>query len=149
RLLRQQGLPEGAVAGLFDRNFNFVARSTEGQARRGQDPSPALVADMRKKPEGLARFTNLNGTAVYTAWTFTRHGWGVGFATPTAPVDNAFWHHLRLFGFLWAAAMAAGVLYAFWKARPIAATLEALEDQAEHFATGRRLGSVPDSHVEE
>jgi signal transduction histidine kinase len=149
RLLRQQGLPEGAVAGLFDRNFNFVARSTEGQARRGRDPSPALVADMKKKPEGLARYTNLNGTAVYTAWTFTRHGWGVGFATPTAPVDNAFWHHLRLFGFLWAAAMAAGVLYAFWKARPIAATLEALEDQAEHFATGQRLGSLPDSHVEE
>ena len=104
---------------------------------------------MKKKPEGLARYTNLNGTAVYTAWTFTRHGWGVGFATPTAPVDNAFWHHLRLFGFLWAAAMAAGVLYAFWKARPIAATLEALEDQAEHFATGQRLGSLPDSHVEE
>src|SRR6266542_162032 len=62
-------------------------------------PSPALVADMKRRPEGLARYTNLHGTAVYTAWTFTRHGWGVGFATPSAPVDNAFWHHLFLFGF--------------------------------------------------
>ena len=149
RLMARQGLPEGAVAGLFDRSFNFVARSTEGPARRGQDPSPALVEDMKRKPEGLARYTNLNGTAVYTAWTFTHHGWGVGFATPSAPVDNAFWHHLTLFGFLWAAAVAAGMLYAFWKARPIAAALEALEGQAQHLATGERIASLPDSRVAE
>jgi signal transduction histidine kinase len=149
RLMARQGLPAGAVAGLFDRSFSFVARSTEGPARRGQDPSPALVKDMKRKPEGLARYTNLNGTAVYTAWTFTHHGWGVGFATPSAPVDNAFWHHLALFGFLWAAAVAAGMLYAFWKARPIAAALEALEGQARHLATGGRIASLPDSHVAE
>jgi len=149
RLLNQQGQPVGAVAGLFDRNFNFVARSTEGDARRGQGPSPALVADMRLQPEGLRRYTNLNRTAVYTAWTFTRHGWGVGFATPSAPVDDAFWRYLLLFGFLWAAAVGAGMLYAFSKARPIAASLESLEDQAEYFATGRRIASLPDSGVGE
>ena len=149
RLMGRQGLPAGAVAGLFDRNFNFVARSTEGPERRGQEPSPALIADMKRKPEGLARYTNLNGTAVYTAWTFTHHGWGVGFATPSAPVDNAFWHHLALFGFLWAAAVAAGMLYAFWKARPIVGALEALEGQAQHLATGGRIASLPDSHVAE
>lgn len=149
RLMARQGLPEGAVAGLFDRSFSFVARSTEGPARRGQDPSAALVEDMKRKPEGLGRYTNLNGTAVYTAWTFTHHGWGVGFATPSAPVDNAFWHHLTLFGFLWAAAVGAGMLYAFWKARPIAAALEALEGQAEHLATGGRIASLPDSRVAE
>jgi signal transduction histidine kinase len=143
------GQPAGAVAGLFDRNFDFVARSSEGAERRGQDPSPALVADMKRRPEGLARYTNLNGTAVYTAWAFSRHGWGVGFATPSAPVDDAFWHHLELFGFLWAAAVGAGILYALWKARPIAAALESLEDQAEHFAKGQRLTSLPDSSVDE
>src|SRR5215510_5581994 len=149
RLMRQQGLPPGAVAGLIDRNFNFVARSSEGPERRGQDPSPAWVADMKRRREGLARYTNLNGTAVYTAWTVTRRGWGVGFATPSAPVDNAFWNHLRLFGLLWAAAVGAGVLYAISKARPIAASLESLEDQAEHFATGERIASLPDSSVDE
>jgi signal transduction histidine kinase len=142
-------LPAAGVAGLFDRSFNFVARSTEGPARRGQDPSPALVEDMKRKPEGLGRYTNLNGTAVYTAWTFAHHGWGVAFATPSAPVDNAFWHHLALFGFLWAAAVAAGMLYAFWKAQPIAAALEALEGQAQHLATGARIASLPDSRVAE
>jgi signal transduction histidine kinase/ActR/RegA family two-component response regulator len=149
RLLTQPGLPAGAVAGFFDRNFDFVARSTEGDTRRGQAPSPALVADMKRRPEGIARYTNLNGTAVYTAWTFSRHGWGVGFATPSAPVDDAFWHHLILFGFLWAMAVGAGTLYAFRKARPIAASLESLEAQAQHIATGERIESLPDSSVEE
>jgi len=149
RLLKQSGQPEGAVAGLFDRNFKFVARSTEGPARRGQDPSPGLVADMKVRSEGLRRYTNLNGTAVYTAWSFTRHGWGVGFATPSAPVDNAFWRYLLLFGCLWAAAVGAGILYVFSKARPIAASLESLEDQAEYFATGRRIARLSDSRVTE
>jgi signal transduction histidine kinase len=149
RLMNFPGQPPGGVAGLFDRNFDFVARSSEGPERRGQDPSEALVADMKRRREGLARYTNLNGTAVYTAWTFSRHGWGVGFATPSAPVDDAFWHHLKLFGFLWAAAVGAGILYALWKARPIASALESLEDQAEHFARGQRLASVPDSRVDE
>ena len=149
RLMTSQGLPQGAVAGLFDRNFTFVARSAEGPTRRGQDPSPALVADMKRRREGLARYTNLNGTAVYTAWTFARGGWGVAFATPSAPIDNAFWSHLALFGFLWTAAVGAGMLYAISKARPVAAALESLEDQARHFATGQRIASLPDSSVDE
>jgi hypothetical protein len=61
----------------------------EGDERRGQQPSPGVEDAMRAKPVGIARFTNLNRTSVYTAWTFARHGWGVGFATPSAPVDNA------------------------------------------------------------
>jgi signal transduction histidine kinase len=149
RLLNQPGQPSGAVAGLFDGNFRFVARSTEGAARRGTDPSPALVLDMKLRREGLRRYTNLNRTAVYTAWTFSRHDWGVGFATPSAPVDDAFWRYLLLFGFLWAAAVGAGTLYAFSKARPVAASLESLEAQAEHIARGARIASLPDSRVDE
>ncbi|HEU4619604.1 MAG TPA: ATP-binding protein [Gammaproteobacteria bacterium] len=148
-LLAKQGLPAGAVAALMDRNFKFVARSSEGDLRRGKDPSPALVAQMKVRREGIGRFTNLNGTPVYTAWTLTRHGWGVGLATPSAPVEDAFWSHLLLFGFLWAAAVAAGMLYAIGKARTVAAALESLEDQAQHFATGRRISDLPDSGVEE
>ena len=149
RLLRQQGQPAGAVAGLFDRSFDFVARSTEGDTRRGRVPSPALVADMKLRREGLRRYTNLNGTAVYTAWTFSRHGWGVGFATPSAPIDEAFWRYLALFSFLWAAAVGGGALYAFSTARPIVASLRSLEAQAAHFAVGGQIATLPDSRVEE
>ena len=149
RLLTQPGGPEGAVAGLFDRNFVFVARSVEGEERRGGDPSPGFVDALKSQPVGIARFTNLNLTAVYTAWAFSRHGWAVGFATPSAPVDNAFWRYLLLFGFLWVAALALGVLYAFAKARPFAAALETVEAQAEYVAAGGRIESLPDARVEE
>jgi len=149
RLMTQQGQPDGAVAGLVDRTFKFVARSSEGEERRGADPTPQWVADLNLRPEGIARYTNLNGTAVYTAWTFTRHGWAVGFGTPSAPVDNAFWDHLLVLGLVWAAAVAIGLVHAFSKARVIAASLESLEAQAEHVATGRRIEGLPDSHVAE
>jgi signal transduction histidine kinase/ActR/RegA family two-component response regulator len=149
RLLTQSGQPDGAVAGLLDRNLKFVARSSEGEMRRGEDPAPGVADDMRANREGLARYVNLNGTPVYNAWTLTRHGWMAGFATPSGPVDNAFWNHLLVFGFVWLAAMSAGVLYAFAKARPIAASLESLEDQAEYFAEGRGITNLPDSRVEE
>jgi signal transduction histidine kinase/ActR/RegA family two-component response regulator len=149
RLLAQPGQPDGAVAGLLDRNLKFVARSLEGEMRRGEDPAPGVADDMRVNREGLKRYVNLNGTPVYNAWTLTRHGWMAGFATPSGPVDNAFWNHLLVFGFVWLAAMSAGVLYAFAKARPIAASLESLEDQAGHFAEGRGITNLPDSRVDE
>ena len=149
RLLKQPGQPEGAVAAVFDRNFRFVGRSVEGDERRGGEPSPGFADAMRSRPVGIDRFTNLNQTAVYTAWAFTRHGWGVGFAMPSAPVDNAFWRYLLLFGFLWVAALALGMLYAFSKARPFAAALETVEAQAEYVAAGGRIESLPDARVDE
>ena len=63
--------------------------------------------------------------------------------------DRSGWSIVGVFGFVWLAAMSAGVLYAFAKARPIAASLESLEDQAEHFAEGRGITNLPDSRVEE
>jgi signal transduction histidine kinase/ActR/RegA family two-component response regulator len=147
RLLTRQGLPEGGVAGLFDRSFKFVARSSEGAERRGGNPSEQLVADMKARREGIGRYTNLSGTSVYTAWTFTRHGWGVGIATPAAPIEDPLWRHLVLFGFLWLAAMGLAILYAFSKARLITASLESLEGQARHVAAGRRIADLPASRV--
>ena len=148
-LLSQSGQPDGAVAGLLDRNLKFIARSSEGELRRGQDPAPGVADDIRAHREGLGRYINLNSTPVYNAWTSTRHGWWAAFATPSAPVDNAFWSHLLLFGFVWALAIVGGMVYAFAKARPIAASLESLQDQARHLASGQGFSGLPDSRVEE
>lgn len=149
RLLTKQGLAEGAVAAVFDRNYKFIARSTEGEERRGKDPTPGFVDDMKKQSEGVGRYTNLNRTAVYTAWTFSRHAWPVGFATPSGPSDDAFWSHLLLFGFVWAAAMAVGMVYAASKGRVLAASLESIEKQAGHFAAGERIDELPATPVAE
>jgi signal transduction histidine kinase len=147
-LLVRQG-HEGGVAGIFDRNWKFVARSAEGDARRGTDPSGPLVEDMKRRPEGIGKYMNLNNVPVYTSWTPSRHGWWVAWATPSAPVDNAFWTYLAVFGLLWAAVVAAGVAYAVSKGRHIAAALVSLEAGAERLAGGRAFGALPPSRVAE
>jgi signal transduction histidine kinase len=146
-LMTKQG--RGGLAGIFDRNWKFVARSAEGEERRGSDGAGALIEDMKRAPEGIGRYDSLSGTGVYTSWGATRHGWWVALATPAAPVESAFWRYLGVLGALWAAMVAAGIAFAMWKGRHIAAGLESLETRAAELAAGPRLGTLPDSRVKE
>ena len=148
-LLNKQGFPQGAVSGVIDRTFKFVARSAEGDARRGADAAGPLVADMKLRQEGLGRYTSLNGIGVYTSWTRTRHGWWAAFATPSAPVAAAFWNHLLILVGLWMAAVAAGLAFALAKSRRIAASLASIEGQAAELAQGRHIETPPVSDVQE
>ena len=146
-LMTKQG--RGGLAGIFDRNWKFVARSADGDARRGSDGAGALIEDMKRTPEGIGRYDSLSGTGVYTSWSSTRHGWWVALATPAAPVESAFWKYLGVLGLLWAAMVAAGIAYAVSKGRHIAAGLESLERGADDLAGARSLPALPDSSVKE
>ena len=146
-LLTRQRLQDGGVGGIFDRNWKFVARGLEGDARRGSDPSGPLMRDMQAMPEGVGKYTNLNGVGVYTAWAPTRYGWRVAFATPAAPVNAVLRDHLLLFGLFWLAAVVAGIGYAVMKGRHISGSLEALEAQAANLAAGKRLQDLSGSRV--
>jgi signal transduction histidine kinase/ActR/RegA family two-component response regulator len=146
-LLTRQG--RGGLAGIFDRNWKFVARSAEGDERRGTDGAKALIEDMKRAPEGIGRYDSLSGTGVYTSWSPTRHGWWVALATPAAPVESAFWKYLGVLGVLWAAMVTAGIAYAVSKGRHIAAGLESLEKRAAELAAARSLGPPATSRVEE
>ena len=148
-LVGRQGVEAGGVAAIFDHNWKFVARSVEGDLRRGGDPSAPLIEDMKRKREGIGRYENLNGTAVFTSWTPTRHGWWAAYATPSAPIEAAFWRHLGVLGALWALVVAASIAYAFAKGRRIATALESLEGRARHLAEGQPLGDLSASRVQE
>ena len=148
-LVTRQGLGGGGIAGIFDRNWKFVARSADGEQRRGTDPSGPLIEDMKRTPEGIGRYRALNGTWVYTSWAPTRHGWWVALATPSAPVESAFWNYLVILACLWAAMVAAGIAYAISKGRHIAAALESVEERARELAQAHSLGRLPPSRVEE
>jgi signal transduction histidine kinase/ActR/RegA family two-component response regulator len=146
-LVTRQG--RGGVAGIFDRNWKFVARGVEGEERRGTDPSAPLVEDMKRSPEGIGKYRNLNGTSVYTSWASSRHGWWVALATPSAPVETAFWTYLGLLGCLWAVMVAAGIAYAISKGRHIARALVSVEARAGELADARSLARLPASRVAE
>jgi signal transduction histidine kinase/ActR/RegA family two-component response regulator len=146
-LMARQG--RGGLAGVFDRNWKFVARTTEGEERRGSDGSAALVGDMKRAPEGIGRYHSLSGTGVYTSWTSTRHGWRVALATPSAPIESAFWTYLGALTLLWVAMVAVGIAYAVSKGRHIASALVSVEERARELAQAHRLGRLPASRVEE
>ncbi|HYG54046.1 MAG TPA: ATP-binding protein [Burkholderiales bacterium] len=148
-LLERQGLAEGGVAGIFDRNFKFVARSREGDERRGTDGAAPLIADMKRMREGVGRYESLNALPVYTAWTPSRHGWWVAAATPAGPIDSAFWNYLGLFGFVWLATVVAAILFAVAKGRRVAASLEEVEARAASLGGGRALAPLRPSEIHE
>jgi signal transduction histidine kinase/ActR/RegA family two-component response regulator len=147
QLMARQG--RSGLAGVFDRTWQFVARTTEGDQRRGTDGAPALIEDMKRRPEGIGRYDSLSGAGVYTSWTATRHGWWVALATPAGPIESAFWTYLGALGLLWAAMLAAGIAYAVHKGRRIATGLDALKGGAAELAAARRLRPLPAAHVQE
>jgi signal transduction histidine kinase/ActR/RegA family two-component response regulator len=148
-LLAKQSAIPGAVAGIFDGDWRFLARSAEGPDRRGTDPARPLVADMMLKSEGVGSYSSLNGIPVFTAWTASRHGWWVAAATPSNPMATSFFGYLGLFALLWLAVMLAGIAYAVAKGRLIAGSLASLERQAKSVAGGARISGIPRSSVEE
>ncbi len=148
-LVGESRAPDGAVSAVFDANYKFVARSVDGDARRGGDPTIGLIEDLKRRRETFGRYVNLDGTTVYTAATHTKRGWSVGFATPAGPLDNALLMHLVVFGLVWVTAMLLGLGYAVAKARPIASALEALETQSTEIAQGRRTSHLLVSGVTE
>jgi signal transduction histidine kinase/CheY-like chemotaxis protein len=149
-LLRKQGLPEaGGVGAIFDRQLKFVARSADGDQRRGGNPSEPLGEHMKAASEGVGRYPTLDGLESYTAWTKTRHGWTIGLATPAAPLAGVFWKHMLLFGSLWSAVLAAGIALALFKGKHITESLQSLETGAGQLAQGKSLPVLVSSRVAE
>jgi signal transduction histidine kinase/ActR/RegA family two-component response regulator len=148
-LLKRHQPADGSIGGIFDHKMKFVARSHDGEARRGSDPAPQLHESMRVEKEGLGRFPSLDNTSVYTSWAATRHGWVVALATPAAPIDGAFWRYMALLGALLLAMLFAGLSFAALKGRRITASLSLLEARAAELARGRTLKPSAASHIAE
>ena len=146
-LLKRHEPAGGGIGGIFDPTMKFVARSHDGDARRGGDPAPQLHQRMRLEPEGLGRFPSLDNTFVYTSWAATRHGWMVAVATPAAPIDGAFWRHLILLAGILVAMLAAGLAFAALKGRRITSSLDILKVRAADLAQGRAPGAASSSQV--
>ena len=148
-LLRRQGLPEGGIGGIFDGEFKFVARSHDGERRRGGPPQSVLHARMQQTREGIDRFDSLDGASVFTAWTQSRHGWWIAFATPAEPILGAFWRNLLVFGGLWLGVVLAGLAFASLKGKRITSSLATLENRAHQLAHGEAPLAAVSSPVAE
>ena len=148
-LLTRQGLPAGGIAGIFDRNFHFVARSHAGPERRGTDPSPGLLARMQAAPEGIGRFASLDGDAVYTSWTTLTGGWFIALATPAHPIERALGRYLLFLGACSILAIGGGLVFATLLANRISGSLSFAAQRASDLTLGKPLPPAPPSPVRE
>ncbi len=91
-------LPPTGVAGVFDSQLRFIARTRDADAWIGRPPGEVLLDAMRAEPEGVIRSVTREGERTFTAFRQLANGWYIGVATPSAPTDDAFARYLGFFG---------------------------------------------------
>ena len=126
-LIAEAMLPGGWLAGIVDRNGNFVARSRDHDSNVGRKASPGFQAVARASPEGWHEFPSLEGEPIANAHVTSRlSGWALGLAAPIslfeAPVRRT-----AIAAALWGlAATLLSLAFAIWASGRIAAPIERL-----------------------
>ena len=103
-------LPPTGVAGVFDSELRFIARTRDATPYLGKPPGELLLAAMRKEPEGVIRSVTREGERSFTAFHRLANGWYIGVATPSAPTDKAFARYFGLFGGAWLGILLLGLV---------------------------------------
>jgi signal transduction histidine kinase len=90
KILHQQKIPTGWLAGILDRRKILVARTSNAERFVGR-PGPALLAEQtREMDEGWLRHDTGEGTEVYTAFARSPlSGWTVTLGVPAGVVDGS------------------------------------------------------------
>ena len=127
-LFEQWNLPEGWLAGLIDRNGNFIARSRKHEESVGRPASEGFRAAARNAAQGWNEMLSLEGGKIANAHvTSPLSGWVMGLAADKtlfeAPVRNT----ILIAGLAGGAATLLSLLLAVWAARRIARPIEQIE----------------------
>jgi hypothetical protein len=117
-LLRAQELPSDWVIGLIDRERQIVARLPAAAA--GIPVSDAMREALARAPQGWFPSRTMEGFPSYTAYvTSPLSGWVIAIAVPARAVEGESRRALGLVAAGIAAALAAGLLIAWFAARRI------------------------------
>ena len=129
-------VPADGVAGLFDRQHRFIARSRDPQPYIGKPPGELLLAAMREQHEGVLRSLTREGERTFTAFTRLAEGWYIAVATPSARLDGALARYLGLVGGAWLAMLALGLLLTRFLMARINGSVAATVQTASRLAAG-------------
>lgn len=135
-------VPTEGVAGLFDRQQRFIARSRDPQPYIGKPPGERLLAAMKEQHEGVLRSVTREGERTFTAFTRLAEGWHIAVATPSAPLDWALARYLALVGGAWLAMLALGLLLTRFLMARINGSVAATVQTASQLAAGSPAESV-------
>ncbi len=130
-LFEQQRLPEGWLAGLIDRNGNFVARSLDHQRTVGKPASDGFRAAAKESREGWREMATVEGQPVSNGHvTSALSGWVLGLAAEKAVFEAPIRRTMWIATLAGAIATLLSVVLALWLARRIVGPIERIEDGA-------------------
>jgi signal transduction histidine kinase len=98
-ILRQEHLPQGWVASIFDSKGVIVARTQGAEQFVGKKGAPALVAALVRSPEGIVHTDTLEGIDVSAVFIRSEvSNWAVAIGVPTTELSARLWS-----SFVWSA----------------------------------------------
>jgi two-component sensor histidine kinase len=127
-LFEQWNLPEGWLAGLLDRNGNFIARSRNHDQNVGRPASQGFRDAVARSNQGWNEMMSLEGGEIANGhFTSPISGWAMGLAADKnlfeAPIRNT----ILVAGLAGGVATMLSLLLAIWSARRIARPIEQIE----------------------
>jgi PAS domain S-box-containing protein len=150
KILSEQQLPPGWVAGMNDRQHRIMTRSRDPQRFVGVQATPRIAERSAAATDGWFANISKEGTPVYTAFSrVPSTGWTMALFAPTAVVDapgqRFVWFLIS--GGLVLGAVAVGVaLRLGWH---IAAPIQGLVPATQALAQGRPVPRAPARAVQE
>ncbi|WP_348697988.1 response regulator [Duganella fentianensis] len=140
KVLSEQHLPQGRVAGIFDRHGVIVARSHQPEKFVGRYGSPSLLAGMSDKGEAAIRTTTLEGTPVYSMYSHSQmSGWAVVIGVPRSTVLAEMLASIRWISLGVFVLLALGITGAWYFARRIEHSVRALSVAASALGKNGQL----------
>ena len=137
--LLRKNLQPHQVAGIFDRNFRYVARSEQPGEFIG-DPAPPSFVQEATADEGIWRGRDGEGTLVRGAYARTQlAGWRVFVAVPERDVQESLRDILRALALLGALLFILAVLLAYGVGERLSRSVRALVEEADALGHGAPL----------
>ena len=149
-LLDLQNVAGQGVIGIFDRNYNVVARSLRQTESVGRSASPSLVNMLKSGADrGSAITHTIEGVPVYTVFRRSDFsGWVSAVGIPMRSVDAPVTRAYVLFGGAVVLSILLGLLVATLVGRTIVGPMRELEDSATRVGRGE-APSIPHTRLEE
>jgi two-component sensor histidine kinase len=139
-LFESWNLPEGWLAGLIDRNGNFIARSRNHEDTVGKPASDGFRNAAHNAEQGWNEMLSLEGATIANAHVKSPlSGWVMGLAAERSVFEAPIRSTLLIAGLAGGAATLLSLLLAIWFARRIARPMEQIEQGTHALALRRRM----------
>jgi two-component sensor histidine kinase len=137
-VINRQGYPTGWLAGVVDRNGNFVARIPARDGMVGAPASAEFRAATRRPPSSIAGHMSVDGRQIVSAYAVIPDGWTVGVAADASQFQVGP-SALVLTVALAAVALAVSFTLSLLYGRRFTRSIRELQTKAKQLSAGTRI----------